>query len=108
MKGDKPNMDTDSARIPLEFEVPDSLVSRYATNFIAQHTPNEFVLSFYEVCPPLLLGDVDENRHRLEELGHITASCVARLIVSPSGMRDLVEVLTTSLQRFEQNSRGAE
>jgi len=100
-------MDTDSARIPLKFEVPDSIISRYATNFVAQHTPNEFVLSFYEVCPPVLLGSSEENRQQLEEMGYIAASCVARLILSPSGMRELIGVLEANLERYEQSMENS-
>lgn len=87
--------------IPLRFETPPDLASRYATNFVVQHTGNEFVLSFYEVFPPLLLGSPEDNLQQLNQLEYVKATCVARIILSPAGIREFAQVLTTSLSALE-------
>jgi len=98
-------MEPESMRVPVSFEVPDDIVSRYATNFVAQHTENEFILTFYEVHPPILLGSPDENKAQLEALGPIPATCVARIILSPHGMRQLVDVLQRNLADFDDHAQ---
>jgi len=98
-------MEPESMRVPVSFEVPDDIVSRYATNFVAQHTENEFILTFYEVHPPILLGSPDENKAQLEALGPIPATCVAIIILSPHGMRQLVDVLQRNLADFDDHAQ---
>lgn len=98
------NADKDSGAFPvrLRFDTPSDVVSRYATNFVAQHTANEFILSFYEVCPPMLFGTPEEIRHAVENTEFIPATCVARIVTSPAGMKDLIRILQTNLERFER------
>lgn len=39
----------------------DNRPSVYATNVTVQHTPHEFVISFYEAHPPLIVGSQEER-----------------------------------------------
>jgi hypothetical protein len=45
--------DTSRILLPIEWHVPDDLVTRYANNLLIQHTEHEFILSFFEILPPL-------------------------------------------------------
>jgi hypothetical protein len=55
--------------IPVEWHVPEDVVSGYATNILVQHTEHEFIISFYEAQPPILFGDKpDEVRAQLKQI----------------------------------------
>jgi hypothetical protein len=97
---DSVDSDVQGSAIPLRFDVPDSIETRYATNFTAQHTEQEFIIGFYEARPPILLGTPEQNLAALRELGSVSARCVARVVVSPSRMRELIQVLTTNYENF--------
>ena len=84
----------------LKFEWPGDVMSRYATNFVSQHTRDEFVLSFYEVLQPILVGTPESNKQQLEEMGSVPAHCVARIILSPSGMTQLIDILQRNQASF--------
>ncbi len=86
--------------VRLQFEWPEDLMSRYATNFVAQHTLYEFTLSFFEVLAPVLLGSPEENRKQLAGLENVPAKCVARIILSPNGMLELIGVLQRNYQMY--------
>lgn len=81
--------------LPVEWYVPESIVSRYATNMVVQYTGQEFIISFFDLKPPIILGE--PNKDALENLKSVRAECIARVIVSPSRMPKFVEVLQTNL-----------
>lgn len=103
-------MSEDEQRIavPIEWCYPDNIVSRYATNMIVQHTEYEFILSFFEVQPPILLGSPEEKQEKALHIESIKAECVARIIVSAERMPNFVRVLQDNLSRSQEKSNPAE
>lgn len=89
-------------KIRLERTYPEVLQSHFVSNIVVQHRPEYFILSFFEVWPPPILGDNEEKQEILESLEMIEAKCVARLVVPPSAMREFVEVMTENLENYEQ------
>jgi hypothetical protein len=87
--------------LPVNWHYPENLQSRYANNMLVQSGQLEFVISFFEVQLPLLLGKPQENKVKLEQLGSITAECVSKIIVSP----ELVPVIINALQVGLENYR---
>lgn len=87
--------------VPIEWQIPDDMIPRYATNFVVQSTGHEFVISFFEVRPPFLLGAPEDRKARLEELGSVPARCVAQIVLSPTRMAELIRLLNT---QFEQQT----
>jgi hypothetical protein len=79
--------------IPIEWHVPETLVSRYATNLTVQRAEHETIISFFELPPPLILGTPADIRAQMQELPSVRAVCVARLIVANGRMPDFVRVL---------------
>jgi hypothetical protein len=70
--------------------------------FTAQAQPEAITLSFFEVWPPVILGDSAEKEARLAAVDHVEAKCVARLVVTPSKMKEIAEVMAESLHNYEQ------
>jgi len=94
--------------VPLEFCVPDNLASHYATNFVVQHTENEFLLSFFEAEVPILLGTPEENLAKLKSIGSVKARCVARIIVSPNRMAELLRIMRENYDRYQGGQRESD
>ena len=89
--------DEEEREVPLEWYVPGGTISRYATNMIVQHTDQEFVISFFESAPPLLIGR--PTKEQLEGL-KVRAECVARIIITKERMPIFLETLHTNFERF--------
>ena len=100
----------DVKALPLKWVVPEDLVSRYANNFTIQHTDYEFVISFFETFPPLVLGSPDERQAQLEQIESVPAKCVARIVISPERVQDLIQILAANLEtyhsRFDQREES--
>ncbi len=84
--------------IPIVWHVPEDLISRYATNMIVQMTENEFVISFYELPPPIIIDPIKD----LENLNSVAAECVARIIVAGNKMPEFVEVLSRQVAAYKE------
>jgi len=94
--------------VPIEWCYPDNIISGYATNVIVQHTEHEFILSFFEVRPPILLGSSEELKEKALHIKSIKAECVARIIVSAERMPNFVRVLQDNLSKYQEKSNQAE
>ncbi len=80
---------------------PDNLQSHFVTNVVIQHQPDFFVLSFFEVWPPAILGETEEEKQKaLDSLESVAARCVARLIFPPDKMGEFVAAINENFANF--------
>jgi hypothetical protein len=92
--------------VPIEWYVPESLVSRYATNMIVQHSEHEFILSFFDTPPPLILGE--SKLEDLQKIKSIRAICVAQIIVAKDRMQGFVNAMQENLAKARAKTKTAE
>lgn len=97
-----------SVQIPIEWHVPEGLISRYANNIIVQHTQHEFVISFFESRPPLIVGSPEEQAAQLEKMTSIKFECVARIIVAPDQMAEFLHVLQRNFETYLSKTKDLE
>lgn len=87
--------------LPLEWYVPEDITSRYANNFVIQHTQHEFVISFFETIPPLLLGSPEQIQATLEVMDSVRTRCVGRIILSPDRMEAFISAMQANLLKHQ-------
>lgn len=97
------------AGIPLriEWHIPEDAQSRYANNVLVQAGQYEITISFFESQLPVLLGDPEENKRKLEELGSIRAELVSKIVISPDVLPIVINALQTGLENYRQ-AKGLE
>ena len=82
---------------------PEDLKSNFVVHLVVQHQIDSFILSFFEVWPPVVLGETDEDKQAaLDSLESVEAKCVARLVVTPNKMREFLAVMNTNLLNYEK------
>lgn len=89
--------DENQVLLPIEWNIPDDLVARYATNMVIQRSKDEFYISFFEVKPPILLGKPNEIVEQAKQLSSVRANCVAQIIISADRMPDFVKAFERNL-----------
>ncbi len=94
--------------LPIEWHVPENVVSRYATNMVVQHTEHEFIISFFEATPPLAVGSPEEQRVQLQETKSVRAECIIRIIVTAGRMQNFVQVLQGNLEAYRNKFQVSE
>jgi hypothetical protein len=80
-------------QVPIVWVVPDGLRSRYASNLLIQQTDQDIQLLFFEVHPPLIVGEAPPP----DPLPPAQAECVARIIVTENRLRDFIAVFESAL-----------
>lgn len=94
--------------LPISWNVADDLVSRYATHLVVQHGENEYILSLFEVRPPLLVGRPEETLEKLNQLDAIQANCVARIIVAADRLPEFAKVLQDAVNKSMRPNNAQE
>jgi hypothetical protein len=88
--------------VPLLFNIPIGLSSRYAHHLLVQTTENETILSFFEVMPPLVSGTLEDIKEKLK--GGVRADCVARVTIARSRFPDFVKAMVGQLTDEEKKT----
>lgn len=94
-------MADDSREVRISFQTPEGFRTLYATNLVVQHTLHEFIVTFFEVIPPLLIGTPEMKKQQLESVREINGTVLARIAVSASRMEEFVQVLSDNLKTFK-------
>ena len=97
--------------LPIEYYVPDHIQSRYVTHLLVQNTEHEFILSFFELQEPFLMGDTPEEREQqVEQLKYVRAKCVGRVIIAADRMSAFIDAMQKNLEkhraRFDETEEG--
>lgn len=89
--------------LPIDWHVPEGTKSRYANNVLVQVGQFEVTISFFEAELPILLGQPEENKKKLEELGTVRAECVSKIVISPEFLPILIKALEGGLETRHQS-----
>jgi hypothetical protein len=95
-----------SAAVPLVWVGADDLPVHFANQFVSVVQANEIFLTIGSVVPPAILGStVEERKAEVERITYVPVKPIARLGLTPAGLKQLIEVLQTTLEKHEQLPR---
>ena len=83
----------------IDFEETPILFSNY---FLAQHQPNEFILSFGQVTGPPVVGTPDQIRDQARGLSHVPIQTVARTGLTRDRLVELIGILQETLRDHDR------
>lgn len=81
--------------VPIEWHVPDGLITPFATNMLVQIIEHEFKLSFFEIKPQIRL----ESNQPLPD--KIRADYIASVIVTADRLPRFIEALQSQLEKYK-------
>lgn len=96
----------DGVLLPIEWHISEEVTTKYATNLVIQHTEHEFIISFFEIYPPVLLGPPEGQKLQAEMIDTVRAECVARIVVASDRMPEFVRVLQDNLGTYQEKDNG--
>jgi hypothetical protein len=94
MVEEKVETSTTVAAIPIEWSVPEGLITPFASNMVIQTMENYFKISFFEIKPPI---QIDKTAPAPTK---IRADYVAGIIVTPDRLLKFIEVLQRQYDRY--------
>ena len=86
--------------LPINWNIPDTMISNYANNVLVQILENEFKLLFFETKPQLRINESDPFEKT------IRADCFASIIVSPAKIPLIIDVLQRQYEKYEAIQRA--
>jgi len=93
----------DLFEVKLIYSSTETVPALYANQLIVQHSPQEFLISFYQAFPlPVLDGGPEATRKKIQELGGIPAQCIARIAIPKERMPAVVEAFVTNFKMYQE------
>lgn len=89
------------ALVKLDFNFPDDLKSYFSDNFTVQHQKDHFILSFFEVLHPIIVGTEEDQISQINDMKKVDAKCVARILITPGKLKDIIKALNENYSKFE-------
>jgi hypothetical protein len=92
--------------VPIVWSGVEDLPVLYVNQFVSQAGPGEIFLTIGQLQPPALLGNEEERREQIEQISYVQVKPIARLAMTPSKLKELIQVLQiTDAGADQQNER---
>lgn len=88
-------------KLQIEYYFPQDIETKYVTHIVAQHTEQDFIISFFELYQPPLLGSKAEIEKQLENIDKVPAKCVVRIALTPNKMEEFLKVLNGNYKNYK-------
>ena len=71
-----------------------------------QHVQQEFIITFAQFAPPLVLGTPEEQKEQIKAKPYLAVKTVARLAMSPERVLDLIQALQGNYDKWKATQGG--
>ena len=92
-------------QVPVEWYTPDEIKTYHATDMTVSFTGHDFVVSFFEVRPPVILGSMSERIAQSKVIKSVRKQCVTRVAVNVDRLPAFIKALQTNLRRYKQAAK---
>ena len=86
---------------PVQWTGYESQKSEHATHLMIQSHGSEFTLLFFELQPPFTIGTPEEQAAQTEQLPHVEAKCVAKIVMSAPNATQASDALAGQMEQFK-------
>lgn len=87
--------------VPIRWNMPDAIITRFASNMLVQILENEFKLLFFETKPEIRLGPGEPPPTE------VRADCVASVIITADKMPRVIEALQKQYAIYQAKGRNS-
>lgn len=93
--------DDNAIMVPIEWHIPETMVPRLGTNVVVQNVGGAHLVSFFELIPPIILGDPAERHEQMRHLDKVRAVCIAQVLLTDQRLAEVIRVLQEHQARHE-------
>jgi hypothetical protein len=69
---------------------------------VQQNAEGEVTISFFEVVPPVMLGEMEERTAQLEKIESVDAECVTRIVITRNRLLAFIGALAESYSNSDE------
>lgn len=86
-------MEIEKIKLPIKWNVPETVITRFASNLVVQRVEGYFKLLFFEIKPDISVVELNEPP------SEVVADCVGSIIVPPEKIQAIIDLLTRQLEQ---------
>lgn len=84
--------------VGVKWVVPPGTQPQFITNFTIQRLQHEYVLSFFQLIPPLIIGSPEQVNEQVGQLHTVEARCISQVVFALDRLPELAKVLENAGQ----------
>ena len=88
--------------VPLRWENVEGVPVYFTNQFVCQYNQDEFILTWGQMTPPMLLGDVQDRAEQLHHLEYVPVKPLARVAFTYTRLVELIQVLQINREQYER------
>ncbi len=96
------------AIVNINFRVPSKMPSVYATHCFVQETPDEVVISFFELSHPIILPEQEASALEILKERGVVAECISRVVVAKHKFPQFAQAFTETSERIVEGFKQLE
>jgi hypothetical protein len=96
-KKTKTNKEGGFVKVPIKYNIPDTITTKFVTNSTVQIMEEEFKISFFEMKPKLSFDKKDKLP------SDIQVDCVAAVVMTPNRISRLIGALQKQLDTYNSS-----
>jgi len=99
--------DSNAVIVPIEFQ--GDIPAVYANNVLIQHTDSEFIITFFEILPPIISPDPSRQNEEIARMKSVPARAVAKIIMAHEPAIQFQSAMQDNISKFlARNEAGQE
>lgn len=87
--------------LPVVWVDPESVDITFVNQVLVQRQGEEWILTFGQQTPPILLGSPEENLERAKEIQYIPVRVAYRLGMTTDRLREFSELIRRVLEKYD-------
>lgn len=91
--------------IPIDWESPHAPVV-FSDSVVVRNTGHEFILYFYQVLPPLLVGTPEQQEEQIKKIDALKAFNVASVMIAPTRIPELIRLLQRNHENYQNEKKS--
>ena len=92
--------------VPLAWENVENVPVFFSNQYVCQYNQDEFILTFGQMVPPMLLGDLEYRAEQLRRLEYVPVKPLTRVALTYSRLVELIQVLEINREQYEQEQQA--
>jgi hypothetical protein len=97
--------ENEGRNVPLTWENVEDVPVYFSNQYVCQYNQDEFILTFGQMTPPMLLGELHDRAEQLRQIEHVPVKPLARVAFTYARLVELINVLQINREQYEQEQQ---
>jgi len=85
-------------KVPIKWKVPETIITRFASNLVVQNVEGHFKLLFFEIKPDIYISEPENPPTE------VIADCVGSIIIPLHRVQSIIDLLTRQLESYKKTA----